>query len=305
MKTRNAFHKTTALTMAALLGMAGTAFAAQPAPEAEPVQEAEPQVRTIGEAAETAVRFELTNKTGKDITWLTIYEDDGTDREKELVTIMQTALIEQGYLDDVADGSYGPKTKAAVKEFREKNGLSAEELMDEEMLSLLIQDYDDGNLLDDGALIKADETVVIFFEEAEDPQKQDEDAFLSNAGYIAQFRLAGEEDTEYVLHALALDGEPMQVLLEDQIPYVEYQTAQDGNLISTLETERAILFPPAPVYDYVTYDDGYYYEDPYYYDDGYYDDSYYEAPADVYYEPVVENDAQGADGCLEDDALTW
>lgn len=43
----------------------------------------------------------------------------------EEVAALQEKLIEMGYLDDVADGAYGPKTAAAVRAFQEANGMEA------------------------------------------------------------------------------------------------------------------------------------------------------------------------------------
>lgn len=44
--------------------------------------------------------------------------DSGTE-----VTRMQTALITQDYLSDIADGKFGPKTFEAVKSFQRGNSL--------------------------------------------------------------------------------------------------------------------------------------------------------------------------------------
>lgn len=48
----------------------------------------------------------------------------------EEVRRLQEKLIELGYLNDKADGSYGPKTAAAVKELNEANGLGSSTMAD-------------------------------------------------------------------------------------------------------------------------------------------------------------------------------
>ena len=318
MKIRNTFlWKSAAMALIAAMILAGTVFAAEtemssqpelavteadaveePAAEPESETAAEPEMKTYGTDSEDAVKFELTNKTGRDITYFSIRVDDGTDVIREWVMVIQEALIEQGYLDDIVDGSYGPKTKAAVKDFREKNGLSAEDTVDEEMLTLLLGEYDDGNILDKEDVIMADETVVIYFleepdsDKEQDPEPEEADRFQSYTNYIAEVKFADDE-TEYTLHSLALEGETMQILLAEDVLYIEYQAGDTGSTVSTYETENAILHPYVPVYD------DYYYDD---YDDyGYY---YYEEP-EYNYEQPAENEAQGADGCIADDALTW
>ena len=45
----------------------------------------------------------------------------------DAVRRMQQKLIELGYLNDTADGSFGPKTAAAVRRFNEANGLGSSE----------------------------------------------------------------------------------------------------------------------------------------------------------------------------------
>ena len=58
--------------------------------------------------------------------------DNGDD-----VVRLQQVLIEQGYLTGDADGQYGPLTEAAVKTFREANGLPSEGGADDEMMAIL------------------------------------------------------------------------------------------------------------------------------------------------------------------------
>ncbi|MBR3400743.1 MAG: peptidoglycan-binding protein [Parasporobacterium sp.] len=55
----------------------------------------------------------------------------------EAVRKMQEKLIELGYLYDVADGNFGPRTAAAVKDFNEANGLDGGTVADYTMQNLL------------------------------------------------------------------------------------------------------------------------------------------------------------------------
>ena len=58
------------------------------------------------------------------------YSGTGFDTKRgnsgSLVTRIQQRLIDLGYLSGSADGKYGPKTEAAVKEFQRKNGIHGE-----------------------------------------------------------------------------------------------------------------------------------------------------------------------------------
>ena len=53
---------------------------------------------------------------------------------------MQRRLIELGYLDNGADGDFGPKTTAAVKAFQEAAGLTADGVATPEVLDALYAD---------------------------------------------------------------------------------------------------------------------------------------------------------------------
>lgn len=46
-----------------------------------------------------------------------------TSQPDALVRLTQVALIRLGYLRDVADGYYGPRTRAAIESFQEASGL--------------------------------------------------------------------------------------------------------------------------------------------------------------------------------------
>ena len=53
---------------------------------------------------------------------------------------LQQRLIDLGYLNDTADGSYGPKTEAAVRDFCSQNGLPIDGTASPEMQALLFSD---------------------------------------------------------------------------------------------------------------------------------------------------------------------
>ncbi len=53
---------------------------------------------------------------------------------------LQQRLIDLGYLNDTADGSYGPKTEAAVRDFCSQNGLPIDGTATPEMQALLFSD---------------------------------------------------------------------------------------------------------------------------------------------------------------------
>ena len=149
-RRQNRFYQAAAITMAVSLLAAGAVFAEETETATEnsevtvTAREAQetPDIPILGEESENALKLQITNKTGKAITWIAVYEfDPDADPNADIVR-MQEALIEQEYLDDTADGLYGPKTSAAVIAFREANGLSGEDLADKEMLTLLYGEYE-------------------------------------------------------------------------------------------------------------------------------------------------------------------
>ena len=220
----------TILTAVSVSGMltGGCAFAAE-APEAQEVQE----IRTFGEENASSAKFEFVNGTDTDITWLHISVNDGRDQAEESVRIMQEALIEQGYLDDVVDGNIGPKTQAAMILFRAEHGLSEEAVMDEDMLDLL----NAGNILGSEDVIEPGVTAVVFFEDSGGETQDQGNVFMVYKEYIATFRLAGD-DTEYILHTLPVDETTITIRMENGIPYVEYRVPGTDQVISTLENEK-------------------------------------------------------------------
>lgn len=294
---KNIIFRTTAAVLLLSLSAAGVCAAAEATAEKVPeTAAAETQeIRLVGSDDKDAMQMKLTNKTGKDIVYISICEYD-EDAETEAIREMQEALIEQKFLDDVADGSYGPKTQAAVIAFREAKGLSAEDLADTEMLTLLYGEYDDGNLLKDKEVIKNEETVILSWE-SEDADDEDAaaDQFVLNPDFRGLLKLADEE-TEYVLHTIPT--EPVlsaEIMIEEDIAYLVYQTEGSEAPISTLEQEKAAI----------ELENQTYYSDDYYYADDYYADDYYDYSEDYYYDDsYYYEEPQGVDGCIDiDDAL--
>ena len=62
------------------------------------------------------------------------------DKGEEVVRL-QKALIALGYLDDTADGSFGPKTEKAVAEYQIAKGLQVTKIADNPTLQLLYAEY--------------------------------------------------------------------------------------------------------------------------------------------------------------------
>lgn len=72
---------------------------------------------------------------------------DGTKKPveitKELVRMLQEKLNDEGYDCGEPDGLIGPKTRAAIRKFREDHGLSVSEEIDRELLDTLYYEYSD------------------------------------------------------------------------------------------------------------------------------------------------------------------
>lgn len=212
--------------------MSGIVFAAPEQQTEENVQEQ--VIKTYGEESDTSIRFDFVNGTGKDITFLRVFVNDSAGRDVERNKAIQQALIDQGILKDAADGIVGPKTEAAIREFREKHGLFAEPKIDQELLDLL--QIGDGNVLEENEVFKAEEEVVVYYE---DPA----DEVLQDLEYTAVFRLEDDDVTEYVLHTLPEAETSIRILLDGTIPYVEYMAPDSGLLVSTLDSEVSFRQP--------------------------------------------------------------
>lgn len=233
--------------MAALL-TAGCVYAAPEQATEPPAEETASVEKTYGTESETAIKFVFVNDTGKDIAFLNIRPYSVSEQDTEMIRALQTALIKEGILDDVADGEAGPKTRAAIIEFREKNDLSAEPRIDEELLTLL--GVDDGNVLENKEVMKADEQITVYYEAdaeaaAEGEEREEQDLLVA-------FRLADDTITEYILHFLPDHETSIHILMDGSIPYVQYQAEGSDEVVSTLEDET-FLRRPTPQ-DFLTYD---------------------------------------------------
>ncbi len=270
------------------------------------------EIKAIGVKSNDAISFKLINSTDKDINYINMYDESKYDSQA-VVFDMQEALIEQGYLDDVADGSIGPKTTAAIEAFRKANGLDAGSDIDNEFMSALIKDYDDGNMLEKDDVFEKDSVRVFYYkaDETEETAAEDDDSkMIMNPAYIIVIHVVNSDDPdaydEYVLHNIPVDdADEVVINFADNTAYISYVSKATGEEISTLEAEKAIVEQNQAVdatYDDSYYDDGYY--DDGYYDDGYYDDGYYYDDTsyydDSYDDTSYDDSAQGADGCIED-----
>jgi len=306
------YIKVCAGILASCLCFSYAVWADEPAPQDVPAEEVvtEAAVRVIGEEGENSLKLTLFNDTGKDIEYIRIFEYDPEYDPSEETVRMQEALIEQGYLDDIADGSFGPNTRAAVEAFRLANGLEAEGGADKEMLTLLYGEYDDGNLLPDKEIIKDGEKVIVISKTDHkavrpsiDVPDEPDDRFMSIPEYHAVIRFAGDE-TEYTLNVLPVNETEISLKKDADFAYIEYTDSVTHTPVSTFEAEKAVYdaehVDPAPQAA-ENCDDGYY--DDGYYDDGYdddYDDSYYD---DGWTDDTTE-DVTAQDGCIED-GLFW
>lgn len=269
------------------------------------------EIKTIGEKSNGSISFKLINSIGKDINYINMYDESKYDPQA-VVFEMQEALIEQGYLDDTADGSIGPKTTAAIEAFRKANGLDEGNDIDDEFMSALIKDYDDGNMLEKGDIFEKD-SARVFYYKAEETEKTvaegDDSEMIMNPAYIIVIHVVNSDDPdtydEYVLHNIPVDdADEVVINFADDTVFISYVSKATGEEISTLDAEKAIVEQNQTAdvtYNDSYYDDGYY--DDGYYDDGYYDDGYYDDTSyyDVSYDDTSYDDsAQGADGCIED-----
>ena len=311
-KNRNYIYSAAAITMASCLCLSGMAFAGTAADAAQDpdqtstsktlASESTSDALLLGTETENAAAVTLPNKTGMDITFFSMTAFDESYDANAQIRTMQSALIEQGYLDDVADGSYGPKTQAAVKAFREANQLSADGGIDNEMLTLLYGTYDDGNQLEDGAEWKPDEQAVLYILQPDEQAEETEaieaaDDYLSlltilegagiESDYIVTFK--SQDDQEYTLHVFPSNSMEMaSIYVDGDIAYLEYTYSGLDEMISTRDAEQAVYDAEHPAYSYSDYDYGYSdYGYDYSYDYGY-----------AYsYEPETP---QGSDGCITD-----
>jgi len=214
-------------------------------------EQAEPGVKTYGKESETTDRFEFVNDTGSDIAYLNIRPYSITEQDTVMIRNLQTALIKEGFLDDVADGEVGPLTRAAITACREKNGLSVEPRIDEELLTLL--GVDDGNILESNEVLKAGEQIIVYYEEsADETQAAENESMDDQENYLVAFRLADDAVTEYILHDLPPYETCIHISLDGSIPYAEFQAEGSEEMVSTLQDETSLRRPTPQ--DFLTYD---------------------------------------------------
>lgn len=321
---RYVFGKTIAMTLTASVltasvltaGCAWAADGKEPAEQETVVAKSEPEmpeVKVYGKEGKNSVKFDLVNMTGKDITYLSIFEDDNLEKAEPGLYEIQEALIELGFLNDFADGEMGPNTEAAILEFREKNNLPAEPLMDEELLKLLFGPVDDGNILGEDEVIKDGENVIVYCKlpanNEEEGETETGEADPENAEYAALFHLDGDEKTEYILHSIPVDDTRIKLFVDKSIAYVEFKAGGNGDKVSTLEAEKTIFEKAEAAAKAAEealkeqettteYSEDIYYEDVYYEDE--YSGEVYEEEY-VYEETVVYED--DADAYTDDSAV--
>jgi len=306
MSKRSVFGKTMVTVLAASTLFAGSVFAgAAEEPAQAPEEEttaaaaAQEEVRVLGTESADAQAIELTNKTGKVITFLDIYEYEDVDYETMQIMEIQQALIDQKYLDDVADGNFGPKSQEALAKFCEDNKLEGKTEADEEVLAALFgEDYDGGNLLKDDETIKADETVKVFFAADSEDNTSSASGKLLIPEYHAAIQYEGD-DAYYELNILPEGEAAVQLFDENGMLYITYTQEGSEEEISTYDAEKVIYDAANAVVVYEDYSDYNDYGD--YGDYGDYDYSYVEPVYDAAPEPVYDaGDTFGADGCIED-----
>ena len=241
-------------------------------------------------------QIELINGLDKDINFLAVLTlKEYLDREDEVV-IVQKALIEKNILDDAADGSYGPMTQAAVAAFRIGNNLPQEGGIDSQMLTLLLGEGYEGNLLKKDEIIEKGEGYALKYVLSEDskeiPEGNDETDNTDKqendfTDYILIVRSA--DNTEYVLHYFPLDTiKSASIVSEEDVVFLRYRD-EEGNEADTFDSEKVLYDAQEAVKTYnaqngqAFYDsaDDWGYNDSYDdwgYDDGYDDWNYDDAP---------------------------
>ena len=248
------------VVLSACLGISGMAFAQESLTENiseddTVMQSAEDQeVRMLGQDDPDAVRFEMTNKTGKDIVFVSAFEalpEEDTEEDyaeledeedfaavKEVTIYLQEALVYKGYLEKDPDGIYDTETEAAVEAFRADNGLAAGGGVDDEMSELLFDDYYEGNFLKYKEVISDTETVVII---CPVPEKETDAEYQISIGFLEYDReIDMYYEDEYVLHKLPSEsGTAISVFyVQDEFVYIEYQDAITGEDVSTYDLEK-------------------------------------------------------------------
>ena len=99
---------------------------------------------------------EVINESSTTTTDASIYEALQKGDKGEKVLRLQEALITLGYLDDTADGNFGPKTEKAVEAYQKAKGLQITKIADHPTLSSI---YSDEAALHGNIQEKADEII--------------------------------------------------------------------------------------------------------------------------------------------------
>ena len=301
---KNVFGKTLVTILAASTLFAGTVFAAT-ADDAAKEEEttvaaqedtaAKEDVEVLGTESDDAQVLELTNKTDKDIVFIDVYEYEGDDYETGLIKLIQEALIVQEFLDGVADGSFGPQSQAALKEFCKANNIEETAELSEELIKMVLgEEAKGGNMLKDGQAIKPDQVVKVFFAADAEDTESEETGKLLIPEYHVVVKYADDDDF-YELNVLPEGNAQIQLFDEGGMLYIIYQLEDSDEEISTYDAESTIWNAAhgTSFSDYADYGD---------FGGGY---DYYSVPAyDTYtYDAGAAYDAGytgGGDGCIED-----
>jgi len=294
MKVKNISLKLLSAGLILTLCLSSVVFAA-PEKETETAA-ADASEKVLGAEAADAKQVMITNNTGKDIEFFAVNPYNPDPMAGNTVYQMQEVLIKEGFLDDVADGSAGPKTQEAISAYRVSKGLSADGGADEELLVMLLGEGYDGNLLTKDDLFAAGETRTLYIPSAKEEKAQTEDAakdpvaqclkeFSLEPQFVVTFREKGQEKL-YELYVFPADTmKTTQLNLDGDIAYISYTAGDVQEPVSTLDAEKAVaaaLTPaPAPAQDTGYTDTGY--------DTGY--DSGYDAGYDYSYDTAYEEPA--------------
>ena len=55
---------------------------------------------------------------------------------------LQSILISLGFLEDSADGQFGPRTRTAVQEFQRQHDLEADGVVDADTFAAIVKDFE-------------------------------------------------------------------------------------------------------------------------------------------------------------------
>lgn len=205
----------------------------------------------------------------------------------EVVKAVQAKLIELGYLDDVADGSFGNKTKTAVELFETEQGLRVDGTLEPLEIYYLLDGYP--LTVEEVILSKASADDLEALQAALDilpirvtsskvlvQSKLNKDAYPDMLTAVV-LNASGKEVTGYTVGFVAFDenGDPIEILTQyDENGYyeilgdaVDISVANGQSFGSSygwrLENEHGIVYLKACV-ELATYSDGDVWENPIY-----------------------------------------